>query len=601
MSYITSKFLGFRHLLQQVYTLVRPYGRRRLVKVFLVSLTQALAQVVSVAAVFPFLSLAADPMQFEQSKAGQLIGMLLPGISQQQALMTTGIFLILALFMANGVSLYGEFYRAKFTWGYAHWLRMRMLSHMSSKPYGWFIQQNSSILIKKVTQDILQFVNGVLSPIIDALTRLLIMSLILGAIMVAEPQIALNLAAVLGITYVLIFTWLGKFRDYLSDTLKVHWRGVYQKSGQLLTGIKPVKVHGVEKNFLSQIEVHSKAQSQLQAWMPVIGSGPRYLIEPLIAATMIIMVLQLLISGQDPAQMVPSLGLITMAGYRLLPAIQIFYAQLTSIQSMRFGLEEVYEEFREVEVDRKKNSMSGLANKAKFVKSELIQFQSEISLKEVCFRYSDSKNNVLENISLTIPKNTSIAFIGETGCGKSTLIDLILGLHRPTSGQLLIDGKPLESENNIRAWQRLVGYVPQDIFLADDTIARNIAFGIPDEEIDNDRLHQVAGMAQIGQFIAEDLPDGYKTEVGERGVRLSGGQRQRIALARALYHRPEILLLDEATSALDKETEKRFMDTIYGLAGGITLIMVAHRIGTIEHVNCRFVVADGTVSLSGTT
>ena len=278
MNPLTSKFLGFRHLLQQVYTLVRPYGRRRLVKVFLISLAQALAQVVSVAAVFPFLALVADPTQFEQSRAGQILGELLPEISQQQTLILTGVFMILALFVANGVSLYGEFYRARFTWGFAHWLRMRLLNRMSSKPYGWFLQQNSSILIKKATQDIMQFITGVLSPMIDSVTRLLIMSLILAVILAAEPRIALLLATVLGITYVLIFFWLGKFRDYLSGTLKVHWRGVYQKSGQLLTGIKPIKVHGVEKYFLNQIEVHSKAQSRLQAWVPVIGSGNKYII-----------------------------------------------------------------------------------------------------------------------------------------------------------------------------------------------------------------------------------------------------------------------------------------------------------------------------------
>lgn len=587
-SFFSSKFTGITNLLRQIYTLVRPYGRRRLAKVFLISLLQAFAQVISIAAIFPFLALAADPSQFDQSRVGQWVGSLLPGMSHEQLLITAGIALIVALFAANGASLFGEFYRARFTWGFAHWLRMRMLHRMSSRPYGWFLQQNSSILIKKANQDIMQFINGVLSPIIDGSSRLLITVLLLATIVVAEPKIAFLFGLVLGITYLLIFVWLGRFRVYLSNTLKICWREMFRHVGQFLSGIKPVKVHGVAPEFLRRVEEHSWKQSRLQAWMPVIGNGPRYIVEPLIAAVMILVVLQSFVRGQDLAALVPSLGLIAMAGYRLLPAVQMLYSQLSGIQSMRYALEEVYDEFREVEEEDKLEpnaslvtTTSGTGN-SKSMPPNTFQFQTEIALEGVSFVYPASKQAVIQNLSLVIPKNTSVAFIGETGSGKSTLVDLILGLHQPTSGQILIDGQPFDTEQKIRAWQNLIGYVPQDIFLTDDTIARNIAFGIPDEQRDDARVREVVAMAQLQSFIEKELPEGYNTEVGERGVRLSGGQRQRIALARALYHHPQVLILDEATSALDNETEKRFMDVIYALADELTILMVAHRLTTVE-------------------
>jgi len=599
--FFTSKFSSFAIILRQTYTLVRPYGRRRLAKVFTVSLFQALSQVVSVAAVFPFLSLVANPDLFNNSYAGQWFGSQFPAMNQDQLLLVTGIAVIASLFIANGFSLYGEFYRARFTWGFAHWLRMRMLNRMNSKPYGWFLQQNSSILIKKTTQDVMQFVNGILGPIIDGTSRLLTIVLLLSIILVVETKIALSIAVILGATYLLIFVLLKKFRTNLSVALKEHWRGVFHHIGQFFSGIKPIRVNGVAPEFLRRIEYHSREQSRLQAWQPVIANGPRYLVEPVVASLMILIILQSIVRGHDTAGLLPGLGLVAMAGYRLLPAVQMLYSQLSNIQTIRYTLEEVYDEFRTAEEEGEETGNAAKAtsiatNKTGNSESTVsVQFQSEIELKDISFIYQNSEQAVLKNLSLTIPKNTSVAFIGETGSGKSTLIDLILGLHRPNSGQLLIDGQPLDSEEKINAWQRLIGYVPQDIFLTDDTIARNIAFGIPEKNRDDERMREVVAMAQLQTFIEQELPEGYDTMVGERGVRLSGGQRQRISLARALYHRPQVLILDEATSALDNETEKRFMEVIYSLANELTILMVAHRFSTLSKAEVKYRVKNGDI------
>jgi len=245
---------------------------------------------------------------------------------------------------------------------------------------------------------------------------------------------------------------------------------------------------------------------------------------------------------------------------------------------MRYSLDQVFEEFAAAERDEQSGNVE-----ISLGKSRPIEWRDAITLDEVSFIYPGTDRRVLDRFSITIQKNTSIGFIGPTGSGKSTLIDLLLGLHRPTSGQVLIDGKPLTPEL-VPSWQATIGYVPQEIFLIDDTIARNIALGVPDNEIDNARLREVCAMAQILDFIEVELRRGFQATVGERGVRLSGGERQRLGLARALYHRPSVLILDEATSALDIATQAKLLEALRALAGKLTIVMVAHRLSALA--NC---------------
>jgi ABC-type multidrug transport system fused ATPase/permease subunit len=242
---------------------------------------------------------------------------------------------------------------------------------------------------------------------------------------------------------------------------------------------------------------------------------------------------------------------------------------------MRYSLDKVFEEFAAAERDEKSGSTESPLRKPR-----PIEWRDAITLDDVSFVYPGTDRHVLDRFSITIQKNMSIGFIGSTGSGKSTLIDLLLGLHRPTSGRLLIDGQPLTPEL-IPSWQVTIGYVPQEIFLIDDTIARNIALGVPDNEIDNARLREVCAMTQILDFVETELRDGFQTTVGERGVRLSGGERQRLGLARALYHRPSLLFLDEATSSLDTATEAKLIEALRQLSGKLTIVTVAHRFSAV--------------------
>lgn len=578
---------------QKIYSLISPYGLKSLFAVFAVSFLQALTQFISVAAIFPFLSLVANPQIISESHLGTIVTDLLPGWGYQEILIATGVALIVALFAANAVSLFGEYYRARFTWRFTHWLRMQMLSQISARAYSWFAQQNSAILIKKISQDINQFSGSVLSPLIDSTARLLTSLFLLIGMLWIEPLLVSITAAILLLVYVVSFFGLTTVRKKISEQLKTAWRGVFKHATQYFTGIKVIRTNNAERFFKQEIENHSQKQSQLQKWLPVIANAPRYLIEPIVFSIIILFVLINLVEQKDLMALLPSLGFLALAGYRLLPAVQMIYSQLSNLSSMKFVLEEVYEEFHAAELHSNKNNHS-LAQGNK--EDTHLSFNNAITLDNISFSYPDTDKQILKKVSCTIPFNHSVAFIGETGSGKSTLIDIILGLQLPSSGAILIDNKPLIDAVTIQAWQSQIGYVPQEIFLIDDTICKNIAFGVEKAHINDEKVRKAATMAQLQSFIEQDLKDQYDTLVGERGIRLSGGQRQRIALARALYHNPKVLILDEATSALDNETEASFMEVIYNLTHDLTIIMVAHRLSSLKKCNKIFCLEHGQLS-----
>src|SRR5262249_700224 len=299
---------------------------------------------------------------------------------------------------------------------------------------------------------------------------------------------------------------------------------------------------------------------------------------------LVVAVLLLAARGRDFSDILPNLGVMALAGYRLLPSIQLVYAQLTQVSSMRHAVDEVYDEFFAAETEK---SVRRAITSEPVTPGRPFSWNNGIMLCDVSYRYPGVSRPAVESLSLAIPKNSSLGVIGPTGSGKSTVVDLLLGLYFPTAGDILIDGQLL-TPAVVPSWQASIGYVPQDIFLMDDTIARNVAFGLPDGKIDPMRLREACAMAQILDFIEAELCDGFATKVGERGIRLSGGQRQRIGLARALYHRPSLLILDEATSALDVATEAKLLEALRGLTGKFTMIVAAHRLSAVA--NCDQVI-----------
>ena len=571
-------------LARKVYVLARPYGRKKLAVVCSLSLAQGLFQVIGVTSIFPFLALASDPSRLRNSRVGSRLLELLPEMNDAQLLRLAGLFAIAMLALSNGVNLLAEYVRNRYGHGFGHWLRTRLLRKIASRPYTDFLQENSGVLVKKVVGDVMYFTTGVLLPLLDSLARIATIILLVAALILVHPQIALVASSVLGLFYLAIYRIFGRWRRETSEGLKNATRGTYIEAQQIFGGIKPVKVHRAEEPFIDRFSRHSAREAKLMSWVGIISNGPRYLVEPIAFGGLVVAVLFYSARGQDFSAILPNLGVMALAGYRLLPALQLLYGQMNHLATMRHSLDEVYDEFMAAERSSGKDSES---SSGYLDAPATMHWSRSISLRNVSFAYPGTAKQVIENLNLVIPKNSSIGIVGTTGSGKSTLVDLILGLHLPTSGQILIDDTPLAPENR-RAWRGGIGYVPQEIFLIDDTVAANIAFGVPKDAVDMNSLRRAAAAAQILDFIENDLPEGWYSVVGERGVRLSGGQRQRLGLARALYHQPSLLVLDEATSALDIDTEARVMEAIELLQGTVTMLIIAHRTQTLTRCSSIF-------------
>jgi ATP-binding cassette subfamily C protein len=573
-------------LLSKVYFLARPYGRKKLGVVFLWVLIQGIMQVIGVTSIFPFLALAADPKRIRNSQFGQWFVRSLPPMDDQHLLLVSGLLAIALLVLSNAINLWSEIARVRYGHGFGHWLRMRLLRQIVSQPYGFFLQHNSSILLKKVTTDVVNYVQGVLLPLLESVARLITVALLMLLVFLVNPAIAFYAGIGLGGFYAAAFLYLNRRLLAISSGMKVADRESMRGATQVLSGIKPVKVHGAEEFFITRYSQHSANQARLLARVPLSSNGPRYLVEPLAFGGLVSIVLILAMQGRAFSDVLPVVGVMALAGYRLIPALQLLYSQLAQLTAATYSLEEIYDEFVSAENEE--------ATGESFVRSAPLRWKETITLERISFSYSGSPKPVLDDVSLTIQKDSCVAFVGRTGCGKSTLLDLILGLHHPSAGRVLLDGREL-SKADLGSWLSGIGYVPQDIFLIDDTVLANIAFGVPEPDINRTRVREVCEIAQILTVIEDELPQGFDTVVGDRGVRLSGGQRQRIGLARALYHRPQLLVLDEATSALDQATEADLMDALEPLKGTLTILIVAHRQSTVQQCDFIYTLVAGRI------
>src|SRR6266508_942454 len=468
-------------LIRRVLFLARPYGRAKLGLVFLLSLAQALFQVIGITSIFPFLAIAADPERIRRSHFGTRFLELFPPMENRQLLLVAGVIAIAGLLASNVVNLLAEYARTRYAQNFAHWLRVRLLRRMASQPYTYFLQRNSGDLLKKVVADVMNYTNGVLLPFLDSVARVLTALLLLATLFLVQPVIALSAAIVLGAYYAIIFRLLARKRREVDENLRTSVAGSYREAQQMLGGIKPVKVHRAEEHFLSRFAKHSTVLARMYARLPVFANSARYLVEPLAFGGLVIAVLLLAARGRDFSDILPNLGVMALAGYRLLPSVQLLYGQLTQISSMRHAVDEVYDEFVAAETDR--SVPSSTISSERLAPARPLRWNDAITLREVSFRYRGTSRPALDRLSLTIAKNTSMGVIGPTGSGKSTLVDLLLGLYQPTAGEILIDGQLL-APALVPSWQASIGYVPQEIFLIDDTIARNIAFGLEENEID---------------------------------------------------------------------------------------------------------------------
>lgn len=560
-------------------------------KVYLATLLFAmfvmgLLEVIGVASIAPFMAVVSNPgiiqenyylsWFYEYSNAG----------SKHKFLLILGISAIFLVVLANSFNALINWKIITFSKNQGHLVALRLLRKYLSQPYLFYLNKNTSDLGKNILSEVDRTMNGVILPGLLALSRFAITIFILIFLLLLSPLLALISILVLGGVYSIIFIIIRKRLHAYGSSTSTADAERFKTANEAMSGIKELKLHGTEQVFLNRFEVPSKKRAALMAYQQLANILPRYLLDAIGFGAILFLMTYMIYIEKTSGEIIPIVTIFALAGYRLMPALQQIYASVTQLKFNLPALDLLVTDLSSV------NEVISFNRK----NNPPLLFSKHLIIKDVGFTYPNVNIPVLKNINLKIESNTTVGLVGLTGSGKTTLVDIVLGLLNHTRGKLFVDETELTAEN-ITSWQDNLGYVPQAIYLIDDTIERNIAFAVTD--VDIKKVKHAAKMAELDEFI-QTLPDGYQTNVGERGIRLSGGQKQRIAIARALYHDPKFLILDEATSALDGLTENIIMDAIHNIAHKKTILMIAHRITTLKECDVIHVLENGTIINSGT-
>jgi ATP-binding cassette subfamily C protein len=582
-------------IIKKLFNLLTPRERRNLYLLFGAVLVMAGLEVVSVASIMPFLSVAADPSSVHEnaylSWAFETFGF----VSTNRFLIALGLGALAALVVSNAFIVITTWALFRYVWGRNHSLSRRLLRSYLYRPYEYFLARNSAELGKNILEEVKEITSEMLMPALRGGAKAIVALAIVGFLFFVDPIVACMVTLILGIAYGIMYYAVRDRLDRTGAERVASNTARYQYVSEAFGGIKDVKLRGKEEAFLDQYTDPSKRYARTQANYRVIKQVPRYILEAVAFGGIILIAVYLIAVQDNIRQVIPMLGLYAFAGYRLMPALQQAFRGIASARFNSAALEALHRDLQDHVDAAGPTSANGMQEEA----LRLLTLDDHLVLDDVSFTYPGAKEPAIRNLSLKIPAHTTVGFVGKTGSGKTTTVDLILGLLQPQTGCIAVDGTPLGSEA-VRRWQQSIGYVPQQIYLADDTVARNIAFGVTEEEIDMDAVKGAARRAHICDFVERELPERWDTVVGERGVKLSGGQRQRIGIARALYHRPSVLVFDEATSALDQSTEESVMEAIYALEDNHTILMIAHRLSTVRRADnivmleCGRKVGEGT-------
>lgn len=552
--------------------------KRKLLILFFMMIIASLLETVSIGLIVPFVNMVTNPEIIQEQFILKNMYNILGLESVEKFIVIAVVFFLAIFIIKNLYLLFFQYTQYRVILNQQVKLSRDLFQEYLSKPYEFHLQKNTANLLRNVNSEVPKVFQGIIIAAFQLSTELLVVICLLSLLLITAPVptiVASTLLAGSVLTFFRLFrkkiSQLGKEQQVVSGTM-IKW------VNQGLGASKEVKVSGKERFFVDAYTSQSQIRARNSMYLKMLDQVPRYFIETLLVAVVLITMTIIIIQGMDTNQLVSTMALFAMAAFRLMPSINRIMSLITSIKISQPSLSVIHEDlFLNKEVIDNCEKMIPLVREEK-------SFNDCIRLDDISFRYPKQKGYSIKDVSLTIPIGKSVAFIGESGAGKTTIVDIILGLFQPERGKVLVDGKNLFEQKTL--WQRKIGYIPQSIFLSDDSIRANVAFGVDIDKINDEDVWRALEQAQLKEFV-ESLPDQLETTVGERGVRLSGGQRQRIGIARALYHNPEILFMDEATSALDNDTEREIMRAVDGLKGEKTLIIVAHRLSTIE--NCDIV------------
>lgn len=546
----------------------------------------SLLELLGVSAILPLIDVAIKPEIIEENQIYRMVADSFNLVTANDFILFFSLILALLYIIKNFYLIYYKNYQFKFTYNLSRSLSLRLMNCYLQQDYLFHVAHNVAELQRNITMDVRQFVSTV-STVINLIVEVCTCILLVALLLIADFTTTILIMVLLSIS--LLFYW------GMSKKLQLKY-GIEARGAEAILnkwllqafgGIKEIKVMNRERFFLDNYDSAYQKNISANKKYNLASLVPKYIMETILICTLLLAMSIRILQGADIKEFVSVLSVLGISAIRMLPSFNRITEYISTIMFNKSGVDNVFKDMKEIEKLEKKNLLQNRDIKK-------LNLERNIEVRDLTFVYPNTFKNIFDGASLTIEKNTSIAFVGSSGAGKTTLADIIIGVLEPKTGQVLVDGKDVFM--HLDAWHKTIGYIPQMIYLMDDTLRANIVFGIKEEEIDDNQVWKALERAELADFVRE-LPDGIYTKIGDRGVRLSGGQRQRVGIARALYAEPDVLILDEATSALDNETEASVMESIESLHGQTTLIIIAHRLSTIQNCDKVYEVGEGKIKL----
>jgi len=572
--------------LKKFLFLLSLYERKNIILLLILIIISATLDMIGVASILPFIAVLTNPTLIETNfilsfmfKNSNIFGV----ENINQFIFYLGVLIFLLLIISLVFKAITTYLQIRFVSMLSHNVSKRLVEGYLHQPYSWFLHRHSADLGKTILSEVGNVIGNGIGNVMQLVTKGAVTIALIILLVIIDPKLTFIVGFSLGLAYVIIFYSLRAYLNRIGkESLKnnqIRFTAVSEAFG----AVKEIKVGGLEQVYTRIFSNSSETFARTQSSSLIVASLPRFFLEAIAFGGILLMILYLMVQSGSFNYALPTISLYVFAAYRLMPALQVMYASFSQIIFVGPSLNKLYDDIKSLKLF-KENQDQGI-----------LPFTKSIKLKNIHYTYPKASRLVLKDINLSIPAKSRVGLVGTTGSGKTTIVDIILGLLEAQKGTLEVDGKVI-TKHNLRSWQRSIGYVPQHIYLSDDSIAANIAFGVELKYIDQDKVEKVSKIANLHDFIINELPNQYQTSIGERGVRLSGGQRQRIGIARALYHNPKVLILDEATSALDNQTEKAVINSLNNCGEDITIIMIAHRLNTIKKCNSIFKIEKGMVT-----
>ena len=575
--------------IKKILFLLSSSERKSAYLILFLTFIAALVDMMGVASILPFVAILSNPSLIETSIILNLTfnQLTIFGVkTEEEFLFALGIIIFLLLILSLIVKALTTYLQERFVQLSEYNIGKRLIEIYLRQPYSWFLNRNSADLGKNILSEVMQVINNGIRPLIELIAKSLIAIALIILLFIVDPILTMIVGSSLGSAYVLIFYFVRNYLDKSGSLRLKNNQLRFTAVNEAFSATKEIKLGGLEKIFINIFSNSALIVAKSQAVALVVSQLPKYILEAIAFGGILLIILYIMTQTGNFNSALPIISLYAFAGYRLLPALQQIYVSFTQLIFVGPSLSKLFND---------------MTNKNILVENQDEGFlfpKNQIVLKNICYDYPDSKRTTIKNINIEILAKSIVGFVGPTGSGKTTLVDIILGLLDPKKGSLEIDGKII-TKQNVRSWQRSIGYVPQNIYLSDDTIAANIAFGVQRNEIDLDLIEKSSKIANLHNFIINELPKKYDTIIGERGIRLSGGQRQRIGIARALYNNPKVLILDEATSSLDNQTEELVIKQVLNSNQDMTIIMIAHRLNTVKGCDIIFKLDKGEITDQG--